>query len=121
VPLISLPIAGLMLLVAIRVSHPYAAAFALAATFGAVELNEGAYWAATMRVARADTGAATGILNTGGNLGGILCQPIAAVLSAAGAWSLAFETGTVLALVAAGAWLLVDSDRAPKDRHLARI
>ncbi len=102
VPLIALPVVAALLLLTIAVSSPYAAVFALAAAFGAVEINEGAYWAATMRVARADTGAATGVLNTGGNLGGILCQPIIAALSAAGGWNVAFGTGTILALAAAG-------------------
>ena len=54
------------------------------ATFFAIELNEGAYWAATMRVARADTGAATGVLNTGGNFAGIVSAPIVGALSGAG-------------------------------------
>ncbi len=120
VPLIALPSVAALLVLTISVSTPYAAVFALAAAFGAVEINEGAYWAATMRVARADTGAATGVLNTGGNLGGILCQPIIAALSAAGAWSGAFATGTVLALAAAVLWLLIDSDRAfasSRSRH----
>jgi MFS transporter, ACS family, glucarate transporter len=111
VPLISLPLVGGLLLLTIGLSHPYAAVVALAAAFGAVEINEGAYWAAAMRVARSDTGAATGILNTGGNLGGILCQPVVALLSAAGLWNTAFRMGTVLVLVAAGAWLLIDSER----------
>ena len=111
VPLITLPAVAALLLLTIWVSRPYAAVLALAAAFGAVEINEGAYWAATMHVARSDSGAATGVLNTGGNLGGILCQPIVAALSAAGAWDAAFRTGTILALVAAGAWMLIDADR----------
>lgn len=110
-PLISLPIVAALLLLTIGVSHAYVAVLALAGAFGAVEVNEGAYWAATMHVARSDTGAATGVLNTGGNLGGILCQPVVAALSAAGAWNVAFRTGTILALLAAGAWLLIDAER----------
>lgn len=111
VPLVALPSVAALLLSTISVSTPYAAVFALAAAFGAVEINEGAYWAAAMRVARSDTGAATGVLNTGGNLGGILCQPVIAALSAAGAWNAAFATGTVLALAAAALWLVIESDR----------
>jgi MFS transporter, ACS family, glucarate transporter len=116
VPLIALPSVAALLLLTIAVSSPYGAVFSLAAAFGAVEINEGAYWAAAMRVARADTGAATGVLNTGGNLGGILCQPVVAALSAAGAWNIAFATGTALALAAAGAWLLIDADRPVRAR-----
>ena len=80
VPLVSLPLAGLLLLAAVGVSAPYMAVLALMATFFMIELNEGAYWATTMRVARADTGAATGVLNTGGNFAGIVSAPIVAAL-----------------------------------------
>ena len=62
----------------ISVTTPWSAVAALAAAFAGVELNEGAYWAATMRVARADTGAAAGVLNTGGNAGGIVSQLLVA-------------------------------------------
>jgi ACS family glucarate transporter-like MFS transporter len=111
VPLVTLPLAGVLLLVTINVATPYVAVATLAVAFCAIEFNEGAYWAAAMRVARADTAAATGVLNTGGNTGGIVTQPLVGALSAVGAWNGAFMTGTVFALVAAGCWLLIDAER----------
>jgi MFS transporter, ACS family, glucarate transporter len=111
VPLISLPAVGALLLVATHVGNPYLAVAALTVAFGATEITEGPYWAATMQVARADTMAATGVLNTGGNLGGVVGIPIVAYLSEHGAWNAAFATGTAFALVAAGAWLFVDPSR----------
>lgn len=110
-PMISMPLAGLLLLVAIGVSTPYAAVFALMATFFMVELNEGAYWAATMRVARSDTGAATGVLNTGGNVAGMVSAPIIGALSGAGNWNLTFMIGAVFAVVAGLCWFAIDPDR----------
>jgi len=111
VPLLCLPLAGALLLATIHVDQAYAAVAALALAFAAVEINEGPFWAATMAAAGTDSGAATGVLNTGGNLGGFLCQPLVAALSASGHWDAAFETGTVFAIVAAVAWLLVDCER----------
>jgi MFS transporter, ACS family, glucarate transporter len=111
VPLVSLPLAGLLLLVTIGVAAPYMAVLALMSTFFMIELNEGAYWATTMRVARADTGAATGVLNTGGNFAGIVSAPIVAGLSGAGHWDIAFVLGTAFAFVGAACWLLLDPDR----------
>ena len=108
VPLISLPLAAALLLLTLIVTTPWGAVFGLAMAFAAVELNEGAYWAATMHVARADTGAAAGVLNTGGNAGGILCQPVVVLVTASGGWAGAFATGAALAIVAAVLWLLVD-------------
>jgi ACS family glucarate transporter-like MFS transporter len=121
VPLVTLPLAGLLLLVTIGVSTPYAAVLALMATFFMVEINEGAYWAATMRVARADTGAATGVLNTGGNMGGIISAPVIGALSGAGDWNTTFIIGTVFALIATACWLVIDPDRRVATAAPARI
>jgi len=110
VPLCALPCAGLLLLATIGVSTPNAAVLTLMATFFAIELNEGAFWAATMRVARADSGAATGVLNTGGNLAGMVSAPIIGALSGAGHWNAAFVIGAAFAVVAAACWLAIDPD-----------
>jgi sugar phosphate permease len=111
VPLVTLPAVAVLLLVTIHVGSPYAAVLGLAAAFAAIEINEGAYWAATMHIARDDTGAATGVLNTGGNVGGIICQPIVAALSGAGLWNAAFASGSLFALAAAGAWLMINCEQ----------
>lgn len=111
VPLVALPLAGALLVAAVHVGTAYLAVAALTVAFFAVEINEGAYWAATMRVARADTAAAAGLLNTGGNVGGMITQPLVGALAAVGAWDAAFITGTGLALVAAACWLMIDSER----------
>ena len=111
IPLVTLPIAGLLLLITIHVSTPYVAVLALTVAFLAVELNEGPYWAATMRVARADTGAATGVLNTFGNGGGIVAGPVVGWLSGHGGWDAAFITGTVFACVGGALWLFIDPGR----------
>ena len=111
VPLVSLPIAGLLLLVTLRVATPYAAVAALTAAFFMVEINEGAFGAAIMNVARTDVAAAWGVLNTGGNAGGIIAQPLVGFLTNGGVWGGAFITGSVFALVAAGLWLWIDPAR----------
>jgi ACS family glucarate transporter-like MFS transporter len=110
-PLLALPVSGFLLLVAVQLNNPYGAVLALASAFAVLELNEAAYWSATMFVARSDTMAATGILNTGGNIGGLIGIPIVAYLSGDGHWTEAFVIGTGLAVVGALMWLGVDTDR----------
>ncbi len=108
VPLVFLPLAGLMLLLAVDAPGPLLAVAALTCSFFATEMTEGPYWAATMRSARADTMAATGVLNTGANLGGVVGIPLVAYLSGHHAWNAAFVTGLAFALVAAGLWFFID-------------
>ena len=111
IPLISLPAAGLLLLLGVTATNPYLAVGALALCFACVELNEGPYWSAVMHVARGDTMSASGLLNTGGNLGGLVATPIVAWLSGQHHWTAAFGVGTALALVSAILWLSVDPTR----------
>jgi ACS family glucarate transporter-like MFS transporter len=106
-PLVSLPIGAVMLVAIPAVGSVLLAVAALTLAFFAMEVNEGPYWAATMRVARADTGAATGVLNTGGNIGGIVCQPLVAALVAGGDWRSAWVIGAAFAALAAVLWLFV--------------
>lgn len=118
VPLVFLPLAGVLLLGAVYASNPVLAVAALASSFFATEITEASYWAAAMRSARADTMAATGVMNTGGNLGGVIGIPIVAYLSGHQAWNVAFAIGLVFALLAAGLWFFVDPTRGDHSDHL---
>jgi ACS family glucarate transporter-like MFS transporter len=113
IPLLSLPAAGLLQFLAVDAVNAYLAVVALALCYACVELNEGPYWAAIMHVARTDTMAASGLLNTGGNIGGLIGIPIVGYLAQHHAWTSAFLLGTVLAVVSAAAWLFVDPTRGP--------
>jgi MFS transporter, ACS family, glucarate transporter len=111
VPLLSLPLAGILLLIAMQTADPYIAVAALAGSFGCIELNEAAYWAASMAVGRSDAMAIGGVLNTGGNLGGIIGIPVVAWLSGRHAWGAAFAIGSLCAVVAALLWLRIDVEK----------
>jgi ACS family glucarate transporter-like MFS transporter len=111
-PLVSLPLGAVMLVAIPAIGSVAIAVAALTVAFFAMEINEGPYWAATMSIARADTGAATGVLNTGGNVGGMICQPIVAALVAGGNWNLAWISGAGFALLAAALWLFTRAEQA---------
>jgi MFS transporter, ACS family, glucarate transporter len=110
-PLLSLPAAGLLQFLAVDAANAYVAVAALALCFAAVELNEGPYWAAIMHVGRSDAMAASGLMNTGGNAGGLIATPIVAYLSGHHAWTEAFLIGTAFAVTSGALWLLVDPTR----------
>ena len=111
VPLIALPLAGLLLFIGVECTSPYWAVGALSLAFAAIETTEGPYSAATTAVGREHTMAAWGVVGTGGNLGGIIGTPIVAWLSAHHAWTAAFLTGTVAAIVSGIIWLWIDGSR----------
>ena len=55
--------------------------------------------------------AATAVLNTGGNLGGVVATPIIAALSAGQSWTVVFWTGAVTSITAAALWFTIDAGR----------
>ena len=115
VPLLALPIAGVILFAAVKAASPYSAVVYMSLAYAAIELTEGAYMAGAMHVAREHTMAATGVVNTGGNLGSVLATPIVALLSGQGNWTLAFLTGSAFAVAGGLLWLWIDvSQRLPE-------
>ncbi|HUO18192.1 MAG TPA: MFS transporter [Steroidobacteraceae bacterium] len=108
VPLVCLPACALLLLGAVATPNGYLAVAAIALAFACEQVNEGPYWAAIMHCAPADTMAAGGVLNTGGNCGGLIAAPVTAYFSGHGSWGSPFLIGCGFALVAAAGWLIVD-------------
>jgi predicted MFS family arabinose efflux permease len=104
----------------VSLTSPYAAVAALCIGFACIELNEGNYWGVAMRLAPNDSMAATALLNTGGNLGGVIGTPIIAALSAAqGGWGAVFLTGAVTSVAAALLWVVVGPARSLRPQSLA--
>jgi MFS family permease len=108
-PFVALPLSALLMYLTASAASPYWAVAALCLGFSCVELTEGSFWGATMRLAPSDTMAATAVLNTGGNLGGVVATPVIAALSAHHGWGAVFATGAVLALTASALWLTIDA------------
>lgn len=111
VPLVTLPLAAVFLYLTVTVADPYWAIAALCLGFACIELTEGTYWGATMHLAPSDTMAATAVLNTGGNLGGVVATPIIAALSAGQSWTVVFATGAATSIAAAALWFTIDAGR----------
>jgi sugar phosphate permease len=119
-PLFALPLAAVLLYATVSAENPYWAVAGLSLAFASVEVTEGPYWAAAMQLAPSDSMTSTAILNTGGNLGGIVATPIIAVLSARHNWVLVFATGAVLSIVAALLWLWIDVEAPDGVEDLGR-
>ena len=119
IPLISLPLSGVLLLVGVHTAGVYVAVACFVLAYALIEVNEGPFGAALMQIARADSMPGFGAINTGGNLGGVVCYPILGYLSGRGEWNMAFAIGVAFNLVAAALWLLVRADErfSPPQSH----
>jgi ACS family glucarate transporter-like MFS transporter len=113
-PVITLPSAGVLLLISVHAASAWTALAGLSLAFGLLEVNEGPFWAASMEIGREDAVSAGAILNTGGNLGGIVATPLVAFISGRGDWTTPFVAGAGCALVSALLWLLINPAPATK-------
>jgi len=110
VPVLALPAAALLLLIAVNTDRAHLAVILLALCYGLVELTEGSYWGGAMSVGRGDTMMVCGVMNTGGNLGGIIGIPVVAYWSGHHRWDVAIWIGAALAFLSAAAWLSINAD-----------
>jgi ACS family glucarate transporter-like MFS transporter len=102
--------AGLLFLGA-TAKNPYLAVVFLAFSFGCTQLTEGAFWAAAIFISGKHASAATGVMNTGGNVVGGIGALLVPVTAEAFGWVPALATGSVFALTGVGLWLFVRADR----------
>ena len=103
-------VAGLLRLGA-TAKNPYLAVVFLSLSFGCTQLTEGAYWAAAIFVSGKHAAAATGVLNTGGNVVGGIGALLVPVTAEVFGWVPALATGSVFAMIGVGLWLLVRADK----------
>jgi ACS family glucarate transporter-like MFS transporter len=99
------------LAVGMRAGDAYVAVAALSLAFGFQMFAESAYWSATMDIAGPATGAATGLINSVNNLGGVVSTALTPILFARFGWDAAFLSCIAVSLVAALLWLGVEADR----------
>jgi ACS family glucarate transporter-like MFS transporter len=103
-------VAGLLFLGA-TAKNPYLAVLFLSLSFGCTQLTEGAYWAAAIFVSGKHASAATGVMNTGGNVVGGIGALLVPITAEAFGWVPALATGSVFAMIGIGLWLFVRADK----------
>ena len=81
-------------------------AAALAASYGFLNLCDPVFWAVTIESTGEHSGAACGLMNTGGNCAGILSPLITPFIAARFGWTAALYAGGAVALLAHTPWIL---------------
>jgi hypothetical protein len=104
--------AAALLLAGARVTDPYLAVGVFALCFGFIQFTDSAFWVGTAFAAGSRVSVGCGVMNTGGNLPGFLAPLIGWMIDHAG-WLPTFAVGSLMAVIGAGLWLLIDVSRTP--------
>jgi ACS family glucarate transporter-like MFS transporter len=82
----------------------FAVVAVLAASFGLATATEGAYWAAAIEVSGVHPGAGGGIMNSVGNVGGLLSPVLTPMLAARFGWAAGLHFASLLIGLSVVAW-----------------
>jgi len=80
----------------------------LSLALGFATCSEGPFWATAIEISGEQVGAACGILNTGGNLGGMLAPVLTPLIAIRFGWTGGLYFGSLMVLIGVLTWLMVD-------------
>jgi dipeptide/tripeptide permease len=104
----SLTIAALLLGIAINLTAMVPIVSLLFITLGLAAATDGPYWVSSSDLGGRHVGAAGGILNTGGNLGGFLAPVLTPLIASRVGWSAALYAGSAILLFGMLLWFFID-------------
>src|SRR4051794_30049621 len=105
-------IAAIFLTLGSEVESARLASVVLAGGAGALYLAQSSFWSVTGGIAGASSGAVSGFMNMGAQIGGAVTASLAPWIAANFGWTASFLVAAGLCLLGALAWLLVNPSRA---------
>jgi MFS family permease len=108
VPLVCLIVSAALLVIGINLTRPLAVALVLALSLGFASAGDGPFWATVLDMSGENGGAATAILNTGGNLGGFFAPVVTPFIASYFGWPCGLYAGSALLAAGAMLWFVVD-------------
>jgi MFS family permease len=107
-PMLNLTIAAALLIVAINLTTLVPMVAMLFLTLGLAAATDGPYWVSSSDLGGEHVGAAGGILNTGGNIGGFLGPVMTPFIASKFGWTAALYAGSAIVLMGVLLWVFID-------------
>jgi ACS family glucarate transporter-like MFS transporter len=105
-----LALTAVFLALGTQVSSAPMACLVLAGGAGSLYLGQSSYWSVTAGIAGRSAGSVSGVMNMGGQFGGVVTASLTPLVAAHYGWTGSFLVAAALALCGSLAWLLVDPD-----------
>lgn len=116
VPFIAMPISAICLFVGPGGWGTFATVTLLSLALGFSASAEGPFWATAVDIGSGQAGAAGGIMNTGGNAGGMLAPILTPLIARHFGWEGGLYFGSFVVLLGVGAWFFLDAGARVKDK-----
>jgi ACS family glucarate transporter-like MFS transporter len=111
VPALSLAASAVLLVVGSGARSPAAAAVILACGVGVIFISQSIFWAVTADIAGEHVGVVSGIMNMGGQAGGVCTASLTPLIAKHFGWEMSFVTAASIAALGALAWIVINPVR----------
>ena len=109
VPFIGMPASAICLIAGAGGWPTFATVTLLALAFGLCASAEGPFWATAVDLGGPRAGSAGGMMNTGGNAGGLLAPILTPWIARYFGWDAGLYMGSLVVLCGVGAWFFIDA------------
>ena len=106
-----LGLSAVLLFAGVNIQNINVAVGLISLALGFCAISDVVFWTATIGIAGDQTGAACGILNTGGNIGGFFAPLVTPIIAKQFGWSAGLYFGAFVALVGLFSWFRIDPER----------
>jgi ACS family glucarate transporter-like MFS transporter len=107
-----LGLSAVLLYAGVNAQNTGTAVALMSLALGCSAVSDTTFWAAAIDVAGQEVGSVCGIVNAGGNVGGLIAPITSPLIAASLGWSSALYFGSMMAGIGFLTWLGVDSTRA---------
>lgn len=101
-------VAGLFVMAATQVDDARLAALVLAGGAGSLYFAQSAYWTLSANIGGNSSGAVSGVMNMGAQIGGVITASLTPIIAHSFGWTASFFAAGTVALAGGVAWLVVD-------------
>jgi ACS family glucarate transporter-like MFS transporter len=115
VPLACLTSSAILLSVGVNLTDPLAVVAVLWLSLGLASATDGAYWSSAIDLGREHVGAASSIMNAGGNLGGFFAPVLTPLIAGYLGWSWGLYAGSLIMLGGVLLWFFIDTTQKLED------
>ena len=107
-PALSMAVAAVLLVIGSETRSPAAAAVILACSAGVIFIAQSIFWAVTADIAGEHVGVVSGLMNMGGQAGGVCTASLTPLIAAHFGWQMSFVTAAAIAALGAAAWIAIN-------------
>ncbi len=108
---IGMLLSAVLLIAGAFIGDPNIAMFMFVFCFLFNQMTEGPYWASSIAIGGRYAGTVGGVMNTGGNIAGVVGALVIPLCANIFGWSFAIATGGIMALIGASLWIFIRVDR----------